>query len=344
MRMAKPAPERKRTRPRSLPPVRNPDDAYQGNLLTIMNLLAWGDVAEAKQVAWRWREAEPTEVMAVVALGEALEANAELEDAARAYGSIIDMYPQRADMRRFAGSRLEHLGSVGRRLAIDSYRRARQQRPDHPSSHRLLAFALVHGGRAERAFDVLEAGLRRDWSSEFSGAFIGVEKVLREDLGLIAAVWLAAEPERKDEILARLEQLGAELETEPSLRFVLTWETGANDVDLHVRDVLGSHAYYENRGLDTGGVLYYDVTNGYGPEVFTVIGQPTGYPYNLQVHYYARGPNGYGMGKVQIVEHDGHGRLGFDDRPFVVMKDRAFIDLGSLSDSLLGSSAMPAIK
>lgn len=335
MRRAKPAPERRRTRPRALPPARDPEDAYQGNLLMIMNLLAWGDVAEAKQVAWRWREAEPTEVMAVVALGEAFEANAELEAAARAYGSIIDMFPHRADMRRFAGSRLEHLGSVGGRLAIDSYRRARQQRPDHPSSHRLLAFALVHVGQAERAFDVLEAGLRRDWSSDFSGAFVGVEKVLREDLGLIAAVWLAAEPGRKDEILARLEQLGAQLETEPSLRFVLTWETGANDVDLHVRDVLGSHAYYENRGLETGGVLYYDVTNGYGPEVFTVIGQPTGYPYNLQVHYYARGPNGYGMGKVQIVEHDGRGRLGFDDRPFVIMKDRAFIDLGSLTESLL---------
>lgn len=272
--------------------------------------------------------------MAVVALGEALEASKDIEAAARAYGSIIDMYPERADMRRFAGSRLEHLGSVGGRLAIDTYRRARQQRPDQPSSHRLLAFALVHVGRHERAFDVLEAGLRRDWSADFSG-FVGVERVLREDLGLIAAAWIAAEPEREQEILARLEQLGAGLEREPSLRFVLTWETGANDVDLHVRDGLGSHAYYESRGLDSGGVLDFDMTNGWGPEVFTVLGDPTGYPYNLQVHYYARGPNGYGMGKVQIVEHDGHGHLAFDDRPFVVMKDRAFVDLGMLDAPLL---------
>jgi hypothetical protein len=331
MRLAKPLEGRRRSRPRSQPPIRAPQDAYQGNLLTIMNLLEWGDVAEAKQVAWRWREAEPTEVLAVVALGEALEANAEIEAAARAYGSIIDMYPERADMRRFAGSRLEHLGSVGARLAIDSYRRARQQRPDHPSSHRLLAFALLRAGREEQAFDVLDAGLRRDWSSAFSGAFAGVEKVLREDLGLIAAAWLAAEPTRGATILERLEQLGAELEREPSLRFVLTWETGGNDVDLHVRDVFGSHAHYESRGLRSGGALYYDVTNGYGPEVFTVIGEPTGYPYNIQVHYYARGPNGYGMGKVQIVDHDGHGGLSFDERPFVVMKDRAFIDLGDVA-------------
>lgn len=339
MLQAKPLEGRRTGRPRTHPPMRTPDDAYQGNLLTIMNLIEWGDVVEAKQVAWRWREAEPTEVLAVIALGEALEANREVEAAARAYGSIIDMFPDRADMRRFAGSRLEHLGSVGARLAIDTYRRARQQRPDHPSSHRLLAFALVRAGREERAFDVLAAGLRRDWSSVFSGAFVGVEKVLREDLGLVAAAWLAREPEREAEIRTRLEQLGVALEQEPSLRFVLTWETGANDVDLHVRDVLGSHAYYESRGLRSGGALYYDVTDGYGPEVFTILGEPTGYPYNLQVHYYARGPNGYGMGKLQIIEHDGRGRLSFDERPFVVMKDRAFVDLGELTGSLAGSPA-----
>jgi hypothetical protein len=337
MLRAKPVEGRRSGRPRTHPPQRTPEDAYQGNLLTIMNLIEWGDVAEAKQVAWRWREAEPTEVLAVVALGEALEANAEIEAAARAYGSIIDMFPDRADMRRFAGSRLEHLGSVGTRLAVDTYRRARQQRPDHPSSHRLLAFALVRADQHERAFDVLAAGLRRDWSAAFSGAFVGVEKILREDLGLVAAAWVAAEPEREAEIRTRLEQLGGELEREPSLRFVLTWETGANDVDLHVRDVLGSHAYYESRGLRSGGALYYDVTDGYGPEVFTILGEPTGYPYNLQVHYYARGPNGYGMGKVQIIEHDGHGGLRFDERPFVVMKDRAFVDLGYLTGSLAGA-------
>src|SRR5690606_14067043 len=84
MLRAKPLEGRRSGRPRTRPPLRTPDDAYQGNLLTIMNLIDWGDVAEAKQVAWRWREAEPTEVLAVIALGEALEANAEVEAAARA--------------------------------------------------------------------------------------------------------------------------------------------------------------------------------------------------------------------------------------------------------------------
>ena len=37
---------------------------------------------------------------------------------------------------------------------------------------------------------------------------------------------------------------------------------------------------------------------------------------------------GYGMGKLQVVEHDGKGNLSFEERPFVVMNDHAFVDLG----------------
>ncbi|NVB42606.1 hypothetical protein G6O69_32585 [Pseudenhygromyxa sp. WMMC2535] len=334
MRRAKPTPRRRRgARARAHPPRRSLEDAYRGNLLTIMNLIAWGHVAEAKQVAWTWREAEPAEVMAVVALGEALEASAEVEEAARAYGSIIDLFPERADMRRFAGTRLEHLGSAGGRLAIDSYRRAREQRPDQPSSHRLLAFALLRAGRYEQAFAALSSALSHDWSG---GRFAGVDHILREDLGLVAAAWLAHEPAASERISAGLRRAGAELAREPSLRFVLTWETSHSDVDLHVRDGLGSHAYYDNRGLRSGGALEYDVTEGFGPEVFTIIGEPTGYPYNLQVYYYARGPSGYGMGKVQILEHDGRGRIAFDERPFVIQNDRAQVDLGDLDGSLIG--------
>ena len=50
--------------------------------------------------------------------------------------------------------------------------------------------------------------------------------------------------------------------------------------------------------------------------------------YTLQVHYYSRGPMGYGMGKVEIIDHDGHGGLTFSERPFVVMNDQAFVELG----------------
>ena len=39
---------------------------------------------------------------------------------------------------------------------------------------------------------------------------------------------------------------------------------------------------------------------------------------------------GYGMGKLQVLEHDGKGTLSFEERPFVVMTDRAYVDMGSV--------------
>jgi hypothetical protein len=47
----------------------------------------------------------------------------------------------------------------------------------------------------------------------------------------------------------------------------------------------------------------------------------------IVVDYYARGPMGYGMGKLQVIEHDGAGALRFGEHPFVIMKDQAHVDL-----------------
>jgi uncharacterized protein YfaP (DUF2135 family) len=129
-----------------------------------------------------------------------------------------------------------------------------------------------------------------------------------------------------------LNAAGGYAEDKPSLRFVLTWETDANDVDFHVFDANGDHASYENRHLQSGGELYADVTQGYGPECFTIPlpKRERAASYTLKAHYYSRGPMGYGMGKVEIIDHDGNGGLTFDERPFVVMADRAFVELGTV--------------
>jgi hypothetical protein len=47
----------------------------------------------------------------------------------------------------------------------------------------------------------------------------------------------------------------------------------------------------------------------------------------------ARGPMGYGMGKLEIIEHDGQGGLTFEERPFLAMEDRAYVDLGEVKGS-----------
>ncbi len=302
---------------------------YSGRFAEIKALLAAGRTEPAVGLARAWREQDPGDVLALLALGESLATTGELEDAARAYGSLIDLYPWRADLRRHAGQRLESLGTPeALALALDSYRKVVADRPDHPSSHRSYAYALLAAERFEEAFEALAAGLARRYPRDRLEA--GIRQILREDLGLVVAAWIRDHGERRAEILERLRAAGGRVEDKPSLRFVLHWETDANDVDLHVYDGKGDHAYYSETELPSGGELYDDVTDGWGPECFTIRGTERAWPYRIQVDYYSRGPMGYGPGKVQIIDHDGRGGLAIEERPFVVMVDGAAVDLGTV--------------
>ncbi|HEU4536327.1 MAG TPA: AgmX/PglI C-terminal domain-containing protein, partial [Polyangiaceae bacterium] len=313
--------------PRPPPPARF--GPYQGQLAEVMEALSKGEKAAALQKAIAFRAESPGDVLALVALGEAFEAAGETRSAARAYGSLIDLFSSRADLRRMAGERLERLDATyAHALAADSYDKAARQRPDHPSSHRLLAYARLRAGDPAGAFDAIEAGAKRTFPA---GRFRGVERILREDAGLIGAAWANQNPAARGAIEQRLRALGAALEQGPSLRFVLNWETDANDVDFHIYDAQGGHAFFIQKQLPSGGELYDDVITGYGPECFTVraaAGERAG-AYRLRAHYYARGPMGYGMGKLEIIDHDGKGNLVFEQRPFVIMRDGAFVELGT---------------
>jgi hypothetical protein len=302
--------------------------ALTGKALEVHTKILAGQTKDALQESLDWQADQPGDMLALVSLGESYEALGQKKEAARAYGSIIDLYPGRADLRRFAGCRLDALGAEGQELAADTFGKALEQRPDHPSSFRMRAYALVRLGRLKEAFEVLEQGTQTQFPR---GRFLGCDRILREDLALVGAAWAAKEPKRKDEIARRVSDAGAAWEGQPSLRFVLSWETDANDVDFHIRDSQGGHAFYSQPELASGGQLYADVTTGYGPECFNIPGKPEAGPYKIFIHYYSRGPMGYGMGKVEIVRHDGKGNLRFEERPYVVMNDQAYVDLGMVT-------------
>jgi uncharacterized protein YfaP (DUF2135 family) len=171
------------------------------------------------------------------------------------------------------------------------------------------------------------AGLARDYPS---GRFNGGERVLSDDAGLIGAAYAAAVPAQRSEIQTELQKHGLTMSVRASTRFILYWETDANDVDFHIQDGEGNHAYYSNPQLASGGELYADVTTGYGPECFAIPGKASSGPYHLSLHYYSQGPMGYGMGLLQIVKHDGKGTITIEDRPYVIMNDHAYVDLGTV--------------
>lgn len=309
-------------------PLPEASNEYEGRFAKVMAKVAGKDAEAALAEAIAWRAEEPGDVLAYLALGEAAELAHDKALASRAYGSILELWSYRVDMLRLAGERLERVGDTkSQELADESYSLAIEDRPDHPSSHRLRAMSLIKLGKPAEAFDVLASALDRSYAD---GRFAGVETILRDDLALAGAAWAAQVPDKKDIIAGRLAKYDRTLAGAPSLRFVLVWETDASDVDLHVGDGRGDHAYFGRKTLVSGGRLEADVTNGYGPEAFTIDKEPAAYPYKLRVRYYARGPMGFGMGKVQVIRHDGKGKITFDERPFVLMKDHAVIDLGEV--------------
>jgi len=307
-------------------PPRNAPAPLKGTLAEIDRALRSGNTDAALAKARAWHDKDPGDVLALIGLGEALEANKDLATASRIYGSIIDLFPRRADLRRFAGERLERIGASSRALAVDTYRKAVAERPDHLTGHRLLAYALLRDGKHAEAFAAILAGLDQKYPD---GRFQGGERVLTDDAGLIGAAYAAVAPNQKAAIEKQLAQRGAVLPTRPSTRFIMYWETDANDVDFHIQDARGGHAFYSNKTLPSGGELYADITTGYGPECFAIEGSPKAGPYRLSINYYSQGPMGYGMGLLQIVKHDGKGKLAFQDRPYVIMADHAYVDLGT---------------
>src|SRR5690606_16120246 len=152
------------------------------------------------------------------------EAMGDEATAARAYGSIIDLYPARADLRRHAGARLARPVSAVP-LAVATYAKTVASRPDHRSGHRVLGHGLLKAKRYREALEAIETGVSRMYPG---GRFAGVGEVLREDLGLIAAAWLATDPGATVEVGAALARTNVALPRAPSTRFVLNWETDAN--------------------------------------------------------------------------------------------------------------------
>jgi hypothetical protein len=185
---------------------------------------------------------------------------------------------------------------------------------------------LLRAGKHAEAFAEILRGIAQPYPA---GRFDGGDRILREDAGLIGAAYAAAVPAKRQDIVAQLGKRGLSLATTKSTRFILYWETDANDVDFHIQDARGNHAFYSHKQLASGGELYADVTTGYGPECFAIPGTPKAGPYHLSLDYYSQGPMGYGMGLLQIVRYDGKGKLTFQDRPYIIMADHAYVDLGS---------------
>ena len=188
--------------PRSPPP---PPAPWFGAYADTRAALAFADPRRALGIAADAHARDGRDVVALVALGEALEAAQLTELAARAFGSIADQHPHDADMLRVAAGRLEALGPETLPLAIELWRRAKDDRPDQPGAHHALALALLRAGARDEAVRTLDAALEISFAARYGDAH---------------------------ELLRQTRRDLADAAAPASVRFVLGWETDASDLDL----------------------------------------------------------------------------------------------------------------
>mgnify|MGYP000611991595 CR=1 FL=1 len=182
-------------------------------------------------------------------------------------------------MRSFAW-RLQQADDLD--LAIAILERVREARGDEPQSHRDLALALSRrwerdGDQADalRAMELLHHVILNSWAN-----FPEIEIIALMELNRL--IHLAQQkgipiPTAIDSRLIRLLDL--------DVRISMSWDADLTDIDLHVFEPTGEHAYYGHNRTQIGGLVSRDFTQGYGPEEYVL---HRAYPgdYTVKAHYY----------------------------------------------------------
>ena len=208
-------------------------------------------------------------------------------DALRALSSLVEISPgDVVAARDVAFSALEYgRGGTAYHLLL----RVAELRPFEPQTYWNLALCLEQLERADLAMIWFEVALAGEWDGRF-GEFrriVGVDylrflrRIVRGDLASSLG----------DYASARLRTLGEQMSLpECDLLVTVQWNTDRTDVDLHVVEPTGEECYYSHRDTAIGGHLTRDVTQGYGPEMYTLQNVKKG-RYRIFVHYFASDQN-----------------------------------------------------
>lgn len=208
-------------------------------------------------------------------------------DALRAMSSLVEEQPGDGVLARDVGFSAMEWGLHGQ--AYHLFRRVAAARPYEPQTYRALAQSLIALGKIDLAIAYFEVGLSGRWQPRF-GEF---RQILAADyLRLLRRI---ERGEAKTALAAHAKARAGEIAGQfnfgrPDLVVMITWNTDNTDVDLHVIEPSGEECYYSHRRTQMGGSLTQDVTQGYGPEMYTLTSGATG-KFQVRAHYFASDRN-----------------------------------------------------
>ncbi|MHB8877126.1 MAG: hypothetical protein ACYC8T_25805, partial [Myxococcaceae bacterium] len=216
--------------------------------------------------------------------------------AVRALSCNVELRPRDPEAMRLVGYSLLALGQFG--PATELFERVRLSRPYEPQAFLEEAIALDAAGRAGEAARNYEIVLARPWARhEFELKFAAVYHYARLLAGLSRLPALSGEraalEARRSGLSAFLAERapsggpgGAPATLEP-IDYQLTthWTSDSVDIDLWVIEPTGEKCFYSHKDTRAGGKLYWDITDGFGPELYHARSAASG-RYDVVVHYF----------------------------------------------------------
>lgn len=115
-----------------------------------------------------------------------------------------------------------------------------------------------------------------------------------------------------------------------ALKIISMWDTDGTDVDLHVIEPNGEECFYGNANTSTGGSLDIDITDGYGPEIYTR-STPLKGDYIIRVKYYSDNDYPQSMVTVYIVIDEGTEREQIIKREAMLTKTGITIEVDTVT-------------
>lgn len=212
--------------------------------------------------------------------GDYLLKNDRHEYGLRVLSNLMELSIDDVALMRMYAWRLQQADELD--MAISVFERVRSLRDDEPQSLRDLALALGerwqqnrNSDDALRAMEMLYDVILRPWDRFPEIEIIALMELNR--LSHFAEQEAIAIPDRIDRRFKRLLDL--------DVRISMSWDADLTDVDLHIFEPTGEHAYYGHNLTEIGGLVSRDFTQGYGPEEYVLRKAVPGV-YSIKAHYF----------------------------------------------------------
>ena len=173
--------------------------------------------------------------------------------------------------------------------AFPLLRRVASMRPYEPQSYIAMAQCLADIGHADLAMVYYEVAVNTRWHDRYKDirSIAGVEylRLLRRiNQGELSS-------HAPEYAKARFESLAQQAPiTDADLVITMMWNTDRTDVDLHVLEPTGEECFYNHPTTRIGGHVTRDVTEGLGPEMYT-LPKAKGGDYKIMANYFGSDSN-----------------------------------------------------